>query len=162
MGQYLYKLATSLFMGYVFSCDAAILKLRMKGGVSMTNYYYLASDHEIRFAEGQLNAWPADPETEKDVIGFDFPIQFEMLSPEKEKEAFPLYLCIHYHFERFPKATFQLANYLSSNIEECTIDQKKSLSIRNLSSPKQLLLHAGELLTIHTKGNAPQNGLWIN
>jgi len=114
----------------------------------MTYYYYIASDKQIQFAEGQLDAWQVDNDIEDYVEGFDVPIQLEMYSPEKEKELFPLYLCIKYHFERFPTSTVQIANYLSSNIEDCTIDKKKTIQLKKLTEPKQLALDIGELITI--------------
>ena len=42
----------------------------------------------------------------------------------------------------------QIANYLNSNIEDCTIDKKKSMHLKELTDPKQLALGVGELMTI--------------
>ena len=55
----------------------------------MTHYYYIAADQPFNFSEGQLEAWQVDQDIEDHVDGFDVPIQFEMFSPEKEKELFP-------------------------------------------------------------------------
>lgn len=121
---------------------------KVGGGVLMTYYYYIAADRPIKFSEGQLDAWPVDDEMNNYIKGFDFPIQFEMFSPEKEKELLPLFSCLKYHFEREPTSTVQIANYLSSNIEDCTIDKKKSIPLKVLTHPKQLALEVGELLTI--------------
>lgn len=71
-----------------------------------------------------------------------------MYSPEKKKELFPLYLCIKYHFERYPTSTVQIANYLSSNIEDCTINKKTTIQLKKLIEPEQLVLGVGELITI--------------
>lgn len=119
----------------------------MKDGVFMTYYYYIASDKGIQFVEGQLDAWQVDS-IEYDIEGFDVPIQLEMLSPEKEKELLPLFLCIKYHFERFPTSTVQIANYLSSNIEDCKINMNKMIPFKKLTEPRQLALDVGELVTI--------------
>lgn len=114
----------------------------------MTYYYYIAADRPFKFSEGQLDAWQVDRDIEDYIDGFDVPIQLEMFSPEKEKELFPLILCIKYHFEHFPTSTVQIANYLNSNIEDCTIDKKKSIHLKDLTDPKQLALDVGELITI--------------
>ncbi|WP_182200989.1 hypothetical protein [Paraliobacillus salinarum] len=71
-----------------------------------------------------------------------------MYTPEIEKELFPLYLCIKYHFERYPYSTVQIANYLSSNIEDCMIDKKVSIQLKKLTGTKLLALDVGELITI--------------
>lgn len=54
-------------------------------------YYYIASDQPIKLVEGHLDAVYID-EMETFIKGFDLPIQLEMLSPENEKELFPLYI----------------------------------------------------------------------
>lgn len=114
----------------------------------MTHYYYIASDRPFKFSEGQLDAWEVDHDIEDFIDGFDVPIQLEMLSPQNERELFALLLSIKYHFEHFPTSTVQIANYLNSNIEDCTIDKKKSMQLKELTDPKQLALGVGELMTI--------------
>ena len=114
----------------------------------MTYYYYIAADQPFKFSEGQIDAWQVDCDIEDYIDGFDVPIQLEMLSPEKERELFALLLCIKYHFEHFATSTVQIANYLNSNIEDCTIDKKKSIHLKELTDPKQLALGVGELITI--------------
>jgi len=117
----------------------------------VTDYYYIGSDKALHLVEGRLDAWNTE-NIEEFIHEFDVPIQLEMYSPEKPQELFQLYLFVKYHFDRYPTSTIQIANYLNSNIEECHIHRKKTLLLRDLREPEQLLLETGELVTIkHTK-----------
>jgi len=71
-----------------------------------------------------------------------------MLSPKKVIRS--LYQTIK-KICPYNQCTVQIANYLSSNIKDCTIHKKEVLYFEKSYEPMQLLLNVDELLTIKRK-----------
>lgn len=111
----------------------------------MTNYYYLASDQKLGCGTGSLNIW----ESTMEVPGFDYPIQMEIVNGvAKKHELRELLQYIQNHMSHYDQCVVQIANILNSNRVELEVKKKSNIFLHELSSPDQLLLKEGEMLTI--------------
>lgn len=87
-------------------------------------------------------------ETDYIIPGFDYPVQFETLSLEKEWELKALLQYIRNHTAPYKVCTIQIANLLNSNKVELKVQGKSNILLHKIVNPKQLLLEEGHLLTI--------------
>lgn len=110
----------------------------------MTHYYYLASDKKMRFGNGSVDYI----ETDYIIPGFDYPVQLETQSLEKEWELRELLQYIRNHTAPYKTCTVQIANLLNSNKVELKVRGKSKILLHKIVNPKQLLLEEGHLLTI--------------
>ena len=110
----------------------------------MTNYYYLASDKKMGLGNGSVDYI----ETEFIIPGFDYPVQLETLSLEKEWELRELLQYIRNHTAPYKVCTVQIANLLNSNKVDLKVRKKTKILLHEIINPKQLLLEEGHLLTI--------------
>ncbi|MCG7343955.1 hypothetical protein MHZ92_07415 [Sporosarcina sp. ACRSL] len=110
----------------------------------MTHYYYLASDKKMGTGNGSVEFI----ETNYTIPGFDYPVQLETLSLEKEWELRELLQYIHNHTAPYKACTVQIANLLNSNRVELKLQEKSTIALHEIVTPKQLLLEEGHLLTI--------------
>lgn len=110
----------------------------------MTYYYYLASDKKMGLGNGSIDYI----ETDIIIPEFDFPVQLETISLEKEWELRELLQYIHNHTAPYKVCTVQIVNLLNSNRVEMKIRKKSKVLLHEIVNPKQLLLEEGDLLTI--------------
>lgn len=110
----------------------------------MTHYYYLASDQKMNVGNGSVEYL----ETNVHIPGFDFPIQLETLSLEKEWELRDLLQLIRNHTAPYNVCTVQIANILNSNRVELNVQKKSNILLHEIVHPNELLLEEGHLLTI--------------
>lgn len=110
----------------------------------MTHYYYIASDKKLGLGNGTLDFVPTD----YSIPGFDYPVQLEVLSLEKDWELMALLQYIRNHTAPHKECTIQIAHLLNSNRVELKVYEKSKILLRNIVDPKQLLLKEGHLLTI--------------
>lgn len=110
----------------------------------MTYYYYIASDKKLGLGNGTLDF----VETDYGIPGFDYPVQLEILSLEKEWELQALLQYIHNHTAPYKVCTVQIANLLNSNRVDLKVREKSKLLLHHIVDPKQLLLEERQLLII--------------
>lgn len=82
------------------------------------------------------------------IPGFDYPVQLETPSLEKEWELRELLQYIRNHTAPYKVCTVQIANLLNSNKVELKVREKSKILLHKIVNPKQLLLEEGHLLTI--------------
>ena len=111
----------------------------------MTYYYYLASDQQMGLGNGSLDF----SKTDVKIPGFDVPVQFEIVNGvEKDWELRELLQYIHNHTAPYHTCTVQIANLLNTHRTELKVREKRKVLLHEITSPKQLLLEEGQLLTI--------------
>lgn len=136
----------------------------------MTYYYYLASNIKlpsgIYSKSGFINLNESKialdqtldlTESDEKVDGFDYPVQIEIVyglcDPEtlEAYDDFGLPLLHKYILDvcsYYKTCTIQIAHILNTHRHPLKIVERRKLLLNQLSNPKQLALHHGELLTI--------------
>lgn len=112
----------------------------------MTNYYYLASDQQLRAGNASLDFIETEPWL---IPGFDFPVQREIFNGvEKDWALRELLQYIRNHFSTHEFCMVQIAHLINSNLTELKVQKKSEINLDELIDRKQLLLEEGHLLTI--------------
>lgn len=112
----------------------------------MTNYYYLASNQQLRAGNASLDFLEAEPWL---IPGFDYPVQREIFNGvEKDWALRELLQYIQNHFASYECCTVQVAHLINSNLSEVKVQKKSEINLDELINRMQLLLEEGHLLTI--------------
>ncbi|SHG76209.1 hypothetical protein [Virgibacillus chiguensis] len=142
----------------------------------MTSYYYIASDIELPSGIYTENGFEENKgigvvsidnsldltRSKQAVQGLKYPIQLEIvnglcdpvtLEPDTYYELTLLYKYIYEVTREHKLCTIEIAHIWNEHRRDFKIKKKKKILLKQLKSPKELLLHEGEALIIKKTTN---------